>query len=93
MFWGSTPSLGAPKSWQIHCSEYPVVWLGGGAGSRGTRKKCLQRMQVLAIMQKYAEVCTGIKKLKVLNKLIHHLKGFMMLFEKLGQILSLGSVC
>ena len=42
-------------------------------------------------MQKYAEVCIGIKKLKVLNKLIHHLKGFMMLFEKLGQILSLGS--
>ena len=42
-------------------------------------------------MQKYAEVCIGIKKLKVLNKLIHHLKGFMMLFEKLGQILSLVS--
>ena len=50
-------------------------------------------LDIIDNREKYAEVCTGIKKLKVLNKLIHHLKGFMMLFEKLGQILSLGSVC
>lgn len=69
--------------------------MAGGRGRVWGHKKrnVCQRMQVLAIMQKYAEVCIGIKKLKVLNKLIHHLKGFMMLFEKLGKILSLGSVC
>ena len=68
VFWGTTPSLGAPEGWRIYCSEYPAVWLGGGAGSGDTRKRNVcQRMQVLAIMQKYAEVCIGIKKLKVLK--------------------------
>lgn len=49
VFWGSTPSLGAPEGWWIYCSENPAVWLGGVAGSGGTRKemsakecKCLQ---------------------------------------------------